>query len=130
MAAPRIMLKIDAGTGVSDETLDQMTQELLRELTVQEIAAQPGAQPAPSGAKAGVDAALIGAIVLLGNELSKKLISKMADAIWEWGRSVHKRLKSPVYLNIQTDSGAVEITSNLSKDEMLNALRRFVESPE
>ena len=126
------LLKIDVGAGVSQETLDAMTRELLDSLN--EYCGEPVAalatEPTTEGAKAGVETAMIGALFLLGGEIQKKLIGKIADAVWEWLCAVKRRLSAPVRVVLETPNGVIEITSNLSKDEVLQQLRRWVEAPE
>ena len=126
------LLKIDVGAGVSQETLDAMTRELLDNLNdyCGEPVAAFATEPTPEGAKAGVETAIIGALFLFGGEIQKKLIGKIADAVWEWLCAVKRRLSAPVRVVLETPNGVIEITSNLSKDEVLQQLRRWVEAPE
>ena len=132
MAASKRMMKIEAGASVAQETLDVMTRELM--VNINEYCGEPVAEfatePATEGAKSGVETAILGALFLFGGEIQKKLIGKIADAIWEWLCAVKRRLSAPVRVVLETPNGAIEITSNLSKDEVLQQLRRWVESPE
>ena len=132
MNSTETILKINAGASVSQETLDAMTRELLE--NINDYCGEPVAafatEPATEGAKAGVDTAIIGALFLFGGEIQKKLIGKIADAVWEWLCTMKRRLSAPVIVVIETPNGNIEITSNLSKDEMLQQLRRWVEAPE
>ncbi len=132
MAASKQIVKIETGAGVAQETLDAMTRELLD--NINEYCGEPVAalatEPTPEGAKAGVETAMIGALLLFGGEIQKKLIGKIADAIWEWLCAVKRRLSAPVRVTLETPNGVIEITSNLSKDDVLQQLRRWVESPE
>ena len=126
------MLTIDVGAGVSQKTLDAMTRELLDNLNdyCGEPVAAFATEPTPEGAKAGVETAIIGALFLFGGEIQKKLIGKIADAVWEWLCAVKRRLSAPVRVALETPNGTIEITSNLSKDEVLQQLRRWVEAPD
>ena len=126
------MLKIDVDASVSQETLDAMTRELLDNLNEYcgEPVAELATEPTPEGAKAGVETFIIGTLLLFGDEIKKKLIGKIADAILDWLRTTAKRLKDPVRVTLTTPNGTIEIESNLSKDEVLQQLRRWVEAPE
>jgi len=132
MTASQQIIKIETGAGVSQETLDAMTRELLE--NINDYCGEPVAafatEPAAEGAKAGVETAILGALFLFGGEIQKKLIGKIADAVWNWLCAMKKRLSAPVRVVLDTPNGAIEITSNLSKDEVLQQLRRWVESPE
>lgn len=132
MAASKRMIKIEAGASVAQETLDAMTHELMASINdyCGEPVAEFATEPAAEGAKAGVETFIIGAVKILGAKLSEKLIGKIADAVWDWLCAVKKRLSAPVRVVLETPNGVIEITSNLSKDEVLQQLRRWVEAPE
>ncbi|GAK53566.1 hypothetical protein U14_04832 [Candidatus Moduliflexus flocculans] len=127
-----MILKVDVGAGVSQETLDAMTRELVENLNAYcgEPVAACATEPATEGAKAGVETAILGAVFLFGGEIQKKLIGKIADAVWEWLCATKRRLSAPVRVVLETPNGRIEITSNVSKDEVLHQLRRWVEAPE
>lgn len=133
MTTSRIMVRIDAGAHVAQDTVDALTRELLAALNEQSgfRMAELATEPAEAGAKVGVETVMIGDLVLFGGELTKKTAGKVVDAFCEWLNSVHKRFKDPVYVTIPTpNGGTLTIASNQSKDEVLNALRVWVEAPD
>ncbi|GAK53550.1 hypothetical protein U14_04816 [Candidatus Moduliflexus flocculans] len=132
MNTTETMLKIDAGAGVSQETLDAMTRELVE--SINDYCGEPVAacatEPTQDGAKAGIETIITGVLKILGAKLSEKLLGKITDAVWDWLRATAKRFSAPVRVVLETPNGRIEITSNVSKDEVLHQLRRWVEAPE
>jgi hypothetical protein len=120
-----VILKIDAGAGVGEGKLDEMTHELIAELNAQSGAevAQPLQRPAKTGEMIGVSVAVVGAVTLyVTQKMADALIPKIAESIWDWVRG-KKKTPEPLKIEFTKDKQKVVITSTLSKAETIKILK-------